>query len=216
MVDRPPGTNKQFPDINAYPQVPSTYQVIEPYVDFAADLESDRVRSKVTYSDVRRSKTVNVPPRLGTRNIRVKSLVVPKPSGQSPRHIKTAPYKQTSLTTGHVQCKNQAKIRDSLHILEKQTPVLYTSHVQDPKSPFDKAVESLAAMKLHDYALKRKERMRNRYRVCARCRTACFVFVSVSCSLWSYVSSCGMRSGVLSGSWRSQEPSKPCWSSKRC
>ena len=34
-----------------------------------------------------------------------------------------------------------------------------------PKSSFAKAVDSIAAMKLHDYALKRKERMRNRFRL---------------------------------------------------
>lgn len=34
-----------------------------------------------------------------------------------------------------------------------------------PKSSFAKAVDSIAAMKLHDYALKRKERMKNRFRL---------------------------------------------------
>lgn len=43
-------------------------------------------------------------------------------------------------------------------------PALYDSMVV-PKSSFAKAVDSIAALKLHDYALKRKERMKNRFKL---------------------------------------------------
>ena len=162
MVDRPPGSNKKFPEIVAYPQVPSAYQIIEPYVDFVADLEADRVRSEVMHSDVKRSQTSNTPTR-SSAAIRSKSRGDPKPSVHSPRQIKTAPAKEKQPMTGQVD------MRDRPYMLKKHSPavsVLCSSQPPEPKSPFEKAVESLAAMKMHDYALKRKERMRNRYRVC--------------------------------------------------
>lgn len=174
MVDRPPRTNKKFPEINAYPQVPTTYQILEPYVDFAADLEADRVRAEVMHTDVKRSQTTDMSKRSNLASAKSKSRDPKpsphKPSARSPRQVRTAPtgsvvrrdqLKQSS--TG----QDQVDVRDSLHAMNKQPQKLASSNPNpnDPKSAFEKAVESLAAMKLHDYALKRKERMRNRYKL---------------------------------------------------
>lgn len=162
MVDRPPRTNKKFPEINAYPQIPTTYQILEPYVDFAADLEADRVRSEVMHSDVKRSQTADSPAKKAGSVTAKSKIKDQKPSIRSPRQIKTAPSTNSRAKSG-----SEVEVRDSLQAMTPQPQVMYSTHMSsvDQKSPFEKAVESLAAMKLHDYALKRKERMRNRYKV---------------------------------------------------
>jgi DNA repair exonuclease SbcCD ATPase subunit len=163
MVDRPPRSNKKFPEINAYPQLPTTYQILEPYVDFAADLEADRVRAEVMHSDTKRSQTADSPVKKSSVISAKSKTKEQKPSTRSPRQVKTAP------TVGRVKSGSGVDVRDSLQAMtpQPQANVIYSapSTTLDPKSAFEKAVESLAAMKLHDYALKRKERMRNRYKL---------------------------------------------------
>lgn len=85
---------KKFPDIPVYPQAPSTYKIIEPYVDFVADLEAEKVRHEVMTGDLtqrsqftHRSQTT--PSKTRKQNINAPSS---RPNtNKSPRNIKTAP-----------------------------------------------------------------------------------------------------------------------------
>lgn len=85
---------KKFPDIQVYPQAPSTYKIIEPYVDFVADLEAEKVRYEVMSGELaqrsqytQRSQTT--PSK--TRKQNINAPVVRPNSTKSPRNIKTAP-----------------------------------------------------------------------------------------------------------------------------
>jgi hypothetical protein len=79
---------KRFPEIQVYPQPPSTYKIIEPYVDFVADLEADKVRYEVMHSEMtHRSQTA--PSKSRKQHVNAPH---PRPnSTKSPRNIKTAP-----------------------------------------------------------------------------------------------------------------------------
>jgi hypothetical protein len=79
---------KRFPEIQVYPQPPSAYKIIEPYVDFVADLEADKVRYEVMHSEVaHRSQTA--PSK--TRKQQVNAPHARPTSMKSPRNIRTAP-----------------------------------------------------------------------------------------------------------------------------
>mmetsp|Transcript_20940 Transcript_20940/g.30183 ORF Transcript_20940/g.30183 Transcript_20940/m.30183 type:complete len:1570 (-) Transcript_20940:113-4822(-) len=149
--------NKKFPEIAVYPQQPSPYKILEPYIEFAADIEADKVRSEVMHVERMRSQTSPtkaVRPPFSRSDPRKKHCPEGgKPTTKSPRQIKTAPNASVASSV--------SPVRESLQDMSKHPSIMHST--SDSKSTFEKAVESLAAMKLHDYAVRRKERMKHRY-----------------------------------------------------
>jgi len=189
-------------------------RVIEPYVEFAADIEcdiakiavgsADRARTASAKKNARktpqmRSRTAGEnthhnkqhpphqqPPQASTPQHPRGRRRGPESSMRSPRAVKTAPDSRRTKSPAENQSQSilqsqshlseddgsELSVRESLQSLkhggykppDTAPATIYDSMVV-PKSSFAKAVDSIAAMKLHDYALKRKERMKNRFRL---------------------------------------------------
>ena len=85
---------KKFPEIQVYPQPHSAYQIIEPYVDFVADLEADKVRSEIMHAEggtQLRSQTTPSKSRKQQQHHAPIPLRSQTASSKSPRNIRTAP-----------------------------------------------------------------------------------------------------------------------------
>ncbi len=107
--------DRRFPEIQVYPQPPSTYKIIEPYVEFAADLEArgemntaerERERGERGGESLRSQTTPN--------KTRKHQVIAPsnRPNSQvrSPRNVKTAPS------------SSEGMVRDSLQIMKRPQP----------------------------------------------------------------------------------------------
>jgi hypothetical protein len=113
--NEPHPNDKRFPEIPLYPTPPSTYKVIEPYLDFAADIEADKVRAEVMHVEAMRSHTSPQKSRKKSGNA---NLPNSRPSSyRSPRQIRTAPSGPSqSLTVG-------SDVRESLQLLKRPQKV---------------------------------------------------------------------------------------------
>jgi hypothetical protein len=119
---------KKFPEIQVYPQPHSTYKMIEPYVDFVADLEAEKVRSEVMHaegghqlrSQTTPSKTRKQPsPHHAPLPLRSQTA-----SAKSPRTIRTAPASTDSQF-----------VRESLMSVKKNSQPNVSPHFPSPPSP---------------------------------------------------------------------------------
>ena len=85
---------KKFPEIQVYPQPPSAYKIIEPYVDFVADLEADKVRSEIMHAEGTQLRSQTTPSKSRKQQsphhapIPLRSQTA---TAKSPRNVRTAP-----------------------------------------------------------------------------------------------------------------------------
>jgi hypothetical protein len=85
---------KKFPEIQVYPQPPSAYKIIEPYVDFVADLEADKVRSEIMQAEGTQLRSQTTPSKSRKQQsphhapIPLRSQTA---TAKSPRNLRTAP-----------------------------------------------------------------------------------------------------------------------------
>ena len=111
--------NKKFPEIAVYPQQPSPYKILEPYIEFAADIEADKVRSEVMHVERMRSQTSPtkaVRPPFSRSDPRKKHCPEGgKPTTKSPRQIKTAPNASVASSV--------SPVRESLQDMSKHPSV---------------------------------------------------------------------------------------------
>ncbi len=105
--------DRRFPEIQVYPQPPSAYKIIEPYVEFAADLEA---RGEMTSVERERERGEGMRSQTTPHKTRKPQGIAPnnRPNTQtrSPRNVKTAPANTEGL------------VRDSLQIMKKPQPVV--------------------------------------------------------------------------------------------
>lgn len=172
------------------PQINQYMLSLDPYIEYAADIQVDRVKSKIENEGKRvpqsAPRTNRPQPPSSRKFTSATSTITPlelqKNSNKSPRQVKTAPNKECTVSIGSFnsddkdqRCSSPTFRRQEVNDSSNQhgLSLLHSPHkhgignsiIQTGKNSFDRAVESLAALKLHDYALRRKEKMKQRYRL---------------------------------------------------